>query len=57
MRLDYQNLLKSTPLALLARSNPDQILLCFFFSRNIKLRGMLEYVYAGLWEDILIVKV
>jgi len=29
----------------------------YFFSRNTKLRGMLEYVYACLWEDILIVKV
>jgi len=28
-----------------------------FFSRSIKLRGLLEYVNAGLWEYALIVKV
>ena len=27
-----------------------------FFSYSIKLRGLLEYVYAGLWEYVLIVK-
>ena len=27
-----------------------------FFSGSVKLRGMLEYVYAGLWEYVLIVK-
>jgi len=39
--------------------DPTRIKFCSacFFSRNIKLRGMLEYVYAGLWKDILIVKV
>jgi len=28
-----------------------------FFSCNIKLRGLLEYVYASLWKYVLIVKV
>jgi len=28
-----------------------------FFSCSIKLRGLLEYIYAGLWEYVLIVKV
>jgi len=28
-----------------------------FISRSIKLRGLSEYIYAGLWEYVLIVKV
>jgi len=28
-----------------------------FFSCNIKLRGLLEYIYGSLWEYVLIVKV
>jgi len=28
-----------------------------FLSCSIKLRGLLEYIYAGLWEYVLIVKV
>jgi len=28
-----------------------------FFSCNIKLCGLLEYIYAALWEYVLIVKV
>jgi len=28
-----------------------------FFPHSMKLRDLLEYVYAGLWEYILIVKV
>ena len=28
-----------------------------FFSCSVKFRGLLEYVYAGLWEYVLIVKV
>jgi len=27
--------------------------LCSFFSCSIKLRGLLEYVYAGLWKYVL----
>ena len=27
-----------------------------FFTCSIKLRGLLEYVYAGLWEYVLIAK-
>jgi len=28
-----------------------------FFSCSMKLRGLLEYIYAGLWKYVLIVKV
>jgi len=28
-----------------------------FFLYNVKLRGLLEYIYADLWEHVLIVKV
>jgi len=27
-----------------------------FFLYHVKLRGLLEYIYAGLWEYVLIVK-
>ena len=30
--------------------------LCSFFSCSAKLRGLLEYIHAGLWEYVLIVK-